>query len=129
MAVINYIPFSGSVPDTLAADFPCVKCLNGDQEKWLAIVYLLFRLRYGANATFNVNTVAAACSCFNCISEDELLDNVVTLLADQATNNDVIPDLNVVEDAACLKCEDELTLKRQALCLFRLWLIAVRPVL
>lgn len=88
----------------------------------MALVYILWRMNNGADAVFNVDTLAEDCACYACQTEEDLMNDLIAILANYAVRIDAIPELNITVDAACLQCEDELTLKRQALCLFCTWM-------
>ena len=94
---------------------PCVQCLNGDKERWAVIVYCLWRLIYGPGATVNVDTLLSQIGCFNCVSEGELLNNLVAVLAQTAVAEGALAALPTAGSASCLLCLDTLTLKRIAL--------------
>lgn len=129
-----YLPLNPVItpftPDQIESTFPCVDCLSSDKERWAAIVYLLWRILNGANATFSADTLNADCACFKCEQSDiKLMESLITILAAYAVAQNDIPALPVVSDAACLACEDVLTLKQQALCLFGHWINSLRVVL
>lgn len=102
-------------PNAIAAGMPCVQSLNGDNERWRMIVYCLWRLIYGPAATLDVNTLLQQANCFNCVSEGELLNNLVAVLAQTAVAEGALTELPTARNGHCLQCLNTLELKRIAL--------------
>ena len=123
MAFVELGEITPPTPDGVRPLFPCVDCLNGPKEEWMAIVYLMWRIVYGPSATFNVDTLNASAACWNCVPEGELMQYLISLLAQYAVELDAVPtDVSITVDAACLQCEDVLPLKRKALYLLILFI-------
>lgn len=126
-----YLPLNPVItpftPDEIESTFPCVDCFNSDKERWAIIVYVLWRILNGAQATFSADAVNSDCACFKCIMEEpKLMEALIIILAAYAVQINVVPAVPATSDAACLMCEDVLTLKQQALCLFGHWINSLR---
>lgn len=117
----NYTPTS---PGTIAGNQPCLPCFKSERDKWAGLVYLLALLSNQASPS-SPDALAATCACFNCVPDDELLTQAFQVLTQYATDAGLLTEGFVTSPLGCFQCVDELTLKRQALCLLSAWLTAL----
>lgn len=99
-------------PDDLLANQPCLACLS--TRELLAILALLLCKINGADpdADCSVETLASEAKCFNCMSDHQMLEAIVALVAQFAIDNDYLEaDTGLRQDAECLVCADPKTVR------------------
>lgn len=118
MALINLYP-SVAGPKDLPKVLPCLQCLS-ELQLMMVLVWELNEISEAYTLPTQLATLFDDSACYTCLSDKQLLQAIVTILAYLAFGReDTVP--GVVDDLACLNCANPAQIKAAIVHLIAKW--------
>lgn len=101
-------------PETLSrlSNYPCFACLS-DKQLWIVAVLILCNiLAQDPASECTVEQLMQDSACINCFSERQIWQALLAYIAEWATDNGYITDVDtLIREAVCLNCVSAKQLK------------------